>query len=89
MIAWRGERSHRRVSVVTGHTDVEQDQLVNRLVDAVGVPEPADLLQPFGEPSAEKAGATGDHHLYGSVVSQPRPSSVLPRGRYSQPTQPA
>jgi len=71
-----------------GH-DVEQGDLVNLFFTQFGIFQRSALQQPGCQPPSQKPGAPRNQNLHHISLSHPKPSSVRPRGLYSQPTQPS
>ena len=75
--------------------DVDERDRIDSGGAAVGSAEDAALEQRFCQPSPEKPCSAGNDDVHERwrpwrhVLNHPRPSSVRPAGRYSQPTHPA
>ena len=75
--------------------DVDERDRIDSGGAAVGSAEDAALEQRFCQPSPEKPCSAGNDNIHEKwrpwrhVLNHPRPSSVRPAGRYSQPTHPA
>ena len=74
------------ISEPEGWNHIKQSNLVRFFVAQLRVLEDSALQKLRRQAPTEKAGAPGNQNLHYSSLSHPRPSSVRPRGLYSQPT---
>ena len=89
---------HRRVGNIAGDDfhpgivkafrrhHVEQHQFVDFLLNALSILQYTALQQLFCQTFSQKTGAACNQYVHAISLSQLSPSSVFPRGRYSQPT---